>query len=60
MYVGDLIWANFRGRVLGSTDPTAALADSLRGKILAKWQGLGLQTAPDTGLLLILLVSLSF
>lgn len=43
-----LSWLDFRGKVLGPTDPAKAPADSLRGKILAKWQDLGLKAAPDT------------
>jgi len=46
---GSLAWSDFRGKVLGPTDPAAAPAGSLRGQILAKWQDLGLKTVPDTG-----------
>lgn len=45
----ECAWADFRGKVLGPTDPAAAPADSLRGKILADWEGLGLKSAPNTG-----------
>ena len=45
----QLSWADFRGKVLGPTDPAAAPADSLRGIILAKWEELGLKAAPNTG-----------
>jgi hypothetical protein len=45
----DLPWADFRGKVLGPTDPANAPADSLRGQILANWGELGLKSAPDTG-----------
>jgi hypothetical protein len=45
----QLSWADFRGKVLGPTDPAAAPADSLRGIILADWVNLGLKTVPDTG-----------
>lgn len=45
----ELSWADFRGKVLGPTDPAAAPADSLRGIILADWVNLGLKTVPDTG-----------
>jgi len=38
-----LSWADFRGKVLGPTDPADAPADSLRGMVLAKWQDLGLE-----------------
>lgn len=44
-----LSWADFRGKVLGPTDPHAAPADSLRGKILAEWQELGLKYEPTVG-----------
>merc|ERR1719362_776032 len=42
-------WADFRGKVLGETDPAKAPADSLRGLILAKWQELGLTAQPNVG-----------
>jgi nucleoside diphosphate kinase len=42
-------WADFRGQVLGPTDPAEAPADSLRGQIMAKWQALGLAAEPDVG-----------
>lgn len=45
----NLSWSDFRGKVLGPTDPAAAPADSLRGIILADWVNLGLKTVPDTG-----------
>lgn len=44
-----LSWSDFRGKVLGPTDPAEAPADSLRGMILADWQNLGLQSKPNTG-----------
>jgi len=44
-----LSWADFRGKVLGPTDPAEAPADSLRGQILAKWQDLGLEECPNVG-----------
>ena len=31
-------WEDFRGKVLGPTDPEAAPTDSLRGAILAQWE----------------------
>lgn len=43
-----LSWKDFRGKVLGPTDPTKAPADSLRGKILAEWKELGLAAEPNT------------
>ena len=44
-----LSWADFRGKVLGPTDPADAPKDSLRGGILGKWEALGLASAPNTG-----------
>lgn len=45
----DLAWEDFRGKVLGPTDPSEAPSDSLRGKILANWEALGLATVPNVG-----------
>merc|ERR1712039_90817 len=44
-----LSWADFRGKVLGPTDPAEAPKDSLRGEILAKWTELGLKSEPNVG-----------
>ena len=44
----ELSWADFRGKVLGPTDPKDAPADSLRGIVAANWQSLGLK-APCNG-----------
>jgi len=44
-----LSWADFRGKVLGPTDPAEAPTDSLRGMVLAKWQDLGLEAEPNVG-----------
>merc|ERR1711881_295263 len=44
-----LSWADFRGKVLGPTDPAAAPADSLRGTIFKDWEALGLKGQPNTG-----------
>mmetsp|Transcript_51605 Transcript_51605/g.165212 ORF Transcript_51605/g.165212 Transcript_51605/m.165212 type:complete len:332 (-) Transcript_51605:288-1283(-) len=44
-----LSWGDFRGKVLGPTDPKEAPADSLRGQILADWQKLGLKSEPNVG-----------
>jgi len=44
-----LSWTDFRGKVLGPTDPAEASKDSLRGEILAKWQELGLKSEPNVG-----------
>jgi len=46
---GKLPWADFRGKVLGPTDPATAPADSLRGMILAMWKELDLKSEPNTG-----------
>jgi len=45
----DLAWADFRGKVLGPTDPADAPKDSLRGGALADWKNLGLAEAPNVG-----------
>jgi nucleoside diphosphate kinase len=45
----ELSWADFRGKVLGPTDPATAPQDSLRGMIFAKWQEYGLSAEPNTG-----------
>jgi hypothetical protein len=45
----DLKWEDFRGKVLGPTDPATAPTDSIRGQVLAKWQELGLASEPNTG-----------
>merc|ERR1719277_2705416 len=44
-----LSWADFRGKVLGPTDPAEAPKDSLRGQILAQWKELGLKAPPNVG-----------
>ena len=36
--------------MLGPTDPAEAPAGSLRGQIMADWQGLGLSAEPNVGL----------
>merc|ERR1719343_1477304 len=45
----DLSWADFRGKVLGPTDPAEAPKDSLRGQILVQWKELGLKASPNVG-----------
>lgn len=42
-------WEDFRGKVLGPTDPSKAPADSIRGMIYADWESLGLAGQPNTG-----------
>jgi len=44
-----LSWEDFRGKLLGPTDPHDAPADSLRGTILKDWKNLGLKSEPNTG-----------
>merc|ERR1712039_843309 len=44
-----LNWANFRGNVLGGTDPKAADGGSLRNAIYRSWSSLDLKAEPDTG-----------
>ena len=43
-----LAWADFRGKVLGPTDPAKAPEGSLRGMLMARWEELGLEGAPNT------------
>jgi nucleoside diphosphate kinase len=45
----QLSWADFRGKVLGGTDPAEAPEDSLRGIVMKDWEALGLAKAPDVG-----------
>jgi nucleoside diphosphate kinase len=45
----DLKWSDFRGKLLGPTNPEDAPKDSVRGTILAQWKELGLASAPNTG-----------
>lgn len=47
--VKTLSWADFRGKVLGPTDPAEAPKDSLRGAAFAGWEALGLPAVPNTG-----------
>jgi len=44
-----LAWGDFRGKLLGPTDPAAAPADSIRGLIYSDWKNLGLSGEPNTG-----------
>lgn len=44
-----LSWADFRGKVLGPTDPADAPADSLRGLCYQQWEELGLSAQPNVG-----------
>jgi len=45
----SLSWADFRGRVLGATDPTEAPTGSVRRMIYDKFESLGLKEKPNTG-----------
>jgi nucleoside diphosphate kinase len=45
----SLSWSDFRGQLLGPTDPAECPAGSLRGQIKAQWQALGLKAEPDVG-----------
>ncbi|CAE7714842.1 unnamed protein product, partial [Symbiodinium microadriaticum] len=45
----DLSFADFRNKLLGSTDPALSPSGSIRGRILSEWQQLGLSSAPNTG-----------
>ena len=42
-------WSDFRGKILGPTDPKEAPADSLRGLILHDWKNLDLTYEPNVG-----------
>jgi len=44
-----LSWEDFRGKVLGATDPATAEAGSIRKMILDKWEELGLASEPNVG-----------
>ena len=44
-----LSWADFRGKVLGGTDPKTAEDGSIRNTIFKDWEQLGLKQEPDTG-----------
>merc|ERR1740121_2121642 len=44
-----LTWSDFRGRVLGATDPSTAAEGSIRHSIYVSWDSLGLAACPDTG-----------
>ena len=45
----QLSWADFRGKVLGPTNPKDAPAESLRGSMLKDWKSLGLDYEPTVG-----------
>lgn len=45
----NLAWGDFRGKVLGATDPKTAAPGSLRNRIFLDWQSLKLKAVPNTG-----------
>ena len=45
----DLSWQDFRGKVLGATNPAEAAPGSARRAVLDDWKKLGLAACPDTG-----------
>jgi len=45
----SLTWEDFRGKVLGATDPSAAPQGSIRRAILDNYKTLGLESKPNTG-----------
>ena len=45
----ELSWEDFRGKVLGATDPSTAASGSLRREIFSQWKGLGLAAEPNVG-----------
>jgi len=45
----SLSWEDFRGEVLGATNPTVASSGSLRRNIFENWKSLGLDHVPNTG-----------
>jgi len=45
----SLSWEDFRGKVLGATDPSTAEDGSVRKMILDKWEELGLKSLPNVG-----------
>ena len=45
----ELSWEDFRGKVLGATDPAKAEGGSLRRAIYTDWKQLGLAAEPDVG-----------
>jgi len=44
-----LSWEDFRGKLLGATDPATAADGSLRKAIFTDWKALGLKSEPDVG-----------
>lgn len=46
---GKTSWADFRGKVLGATDPVEAASGSARNTIFKDWKALGLKSEPNVG-----------
>jgi len=44
-----LCWGDFRGKVLGGTDPATADESSLRNAVYKNWKALSLDSEPNTG-----------
>jgi len=44
-----LSWEDFRGKVLGATDPATATDGALRKEIFSGWKSLGLKAEPNVG-----------
>jgi hypothetical protein len=44
-----LPWSDFRGSVLGPTDPATAPSGSIRNDIFCRWKELGLKSEPNKG-----------
>jgi len=42
-------WSDFRLKVIGTTDPSTAGKESIRGTLFADWESLGLESKLDTG-----------
>ena len=45
----SLSWEDFRGKVLGATDPSTACKGSIRRAILDQWKSLQLKAEPNVG-----------
>lgn len=42
-------WTDFRGKIIGATDPTTAIKGSMRNVVLEKYEELGLKSVPNVG-----------
>lgn len=45
----SISWADFRGKILGATDPSKAVEGSIRRAIFDQWESLELSAQPSTG-----------